>query len=460
MNWDQILSCKRMRGTTRPNDIRNEFESDLGRIVFSPAVRRMHDKTQVFPLLTDDNIHTRLTHSLEVQNVSYSLGITICKNQEFIKRISNKFEPERTIPIILSSVGLAHDIGNPPFGHYGEDVIQAYFKKLFSSKVDIKLSDEEKLDFENFNGNAQGFRVLTRLQFLQDLYGLNLTLGTLSAFLKYPNLAEDMKLGKAKYQKELGVFQTEKDILEEIRNSTELINVRNPLTFLMEAADNICFQVMDIEDGYNKRYYTVDNIISYLCDNGDKTVKKYIEQFNERCLSLKDINYDNAKMVTLRIFLIQKLVNETSSIFLNNLQEIENGKFTKELTDSGKAGLSNTLYNFEKKYIFTNREIQTVELTGQSVLEGLLDHFVCDLIEYKIFDDEMKKEKKAILNKGRRLESVISKSIKEVVLLQEGKSNIQELSDYMKLRMIVDFISGMTDTFALDLYRKLQGTKL
>jgi dGTPase len=229
MDWNKLLSDERLRHTTRTHnkyDERNEFESDYGRIIFSPALRRMHDKTQVFPLINDDNTHTRLTHSLEVSTLAKSLGINLCSNPEFKKRINYEKGDDlfRIIPEILSSISLCHDIGNPPFGHFGEVVISKYFEQYFASSSNhadkLNLSKEQKDDFIHFNGNAQGFRVLTKQQVLQDIYGLNLTFATLGAFLKYPNLSNE--LGKQGYRKKLGVFQSEKDFLDRIRLETSL----------------------------------------------------------------------------------------------------------------------------------------------------------------------------------------------------------------------------------------------
>lgn len=193
MNWSNLLSDERFQVSSRKPtefDNRNEFESDYGRIIFSPAVRRMHDKTQVFPLTTDDNIHSRLTHSLEVASIAQSLGLNLIKRGIFKDSNLDELELFRTIPSILSSVSLCHDIGNPPFGHFGEKVIANYFKKFFEENCDT-MSSDEKRDFTEYDGNAQGFRVLTKLQVLQDDAGLNLTVGTLASYLKYPILSSE-----------------------------------------------------------------------------------------------------------------------------------------------------------------------------------------------------------------------------------------------------------------------------
>jgi dGTPase len=191
MNWEKYLNAERLRpsGRETQNDPRNEFESDFGRVIFSPAIRRMHDKTQVFPLTTDDNIHSRLTHSMEVMAIGHSLGIRLCEDKIFQRYVKRDLHTIlREIPVLLKNSCLVHDIGNPPFGHFGEAVIQDYFSKLFVRKdIKFNLTEVEKEDFKKFDGNAQGFRVLTKLQVLDDPFGLNLTYATLASYVKYPN---------------------------------------------------------------------------------------------------------------------------------------------------------------------------------------------------------------------------------------------------------------------------------
>ena len=220
MNWEKLLSEKRIRKSD-PKDIRNPFESDYGRIIYSPALRRMHDKTQVFPLTTDDNIHSRLTHSNEVMSLGYTFGIKLCKS-ELIQKKTKKTELElmRVMPILLQSVCLIHDIGNAPFGHFAETIISEYFRNLEKSKNNSfrKLNGHQKRDFLFYDGNAQGLRVLIKLQYLNDIFGLNLTCATLASYMKYPNYEQiNDKKGIMPIEKNKhGVFYSEKDFFVSI----------------------------------------------------------------------------------------------------------------------------------------------------------------------------------------------------------------------------------------------------
>ena len=235
MEWKKLLNNTRLRQSKRGADARNDFESDFGRIIFSSAMRRMHDKTQVFPLTSDDNIHSRLTHSMEVMAIGHSLGIRICEKDDFALTVGeDKINLFREIPVMLKNACLVHDIGNPPFGHFGETVIQEYFKKFFAQEKEkeekanvenkvvktLKLNQGQQDDFINFDGNAQGFRVLTKLQILNDAYGLNLTYGTLASYTKYPNYG---KIDKSKIaKKKRGVFQSEIEYLNQISEACGL----------------------------------------------------------------------------------------------------------------------------------------------------------------------------------------------------------------------------------------------
>jgi len=471
MNWEKYLNAKRLRQSTREtgSDPRNEFESDFGRVIFSPAIRRMHDKTQVFPLTTDDNIHSRLTHSMEVMAIGHSLGIRLCEHEAFQKYVNRELHTTlREIPVLLKNSCLVHDIGNPPFGHFGETVIQDYFSKLFSSQeICFQLNDVEKQDFTKFDGNAQGFRVLTKLQVLDDHYGLNLTYATLASYLKYPNTGKIDKEFISK--KKRGVFQSEKKFLEEIFSECNLIDnesyLRHPLSYLMEAADSICYSVMDIEDGYNKGWYSYDDIKKkFIGINGMPEIFEKVEKADE---STGKLPSEIKKVVDLRIKLISRLVTLAIENFIKNYDDICNGKYNHELIYDDESELAEKLKMFSINVIFPKQEIQSLELTGHSVLSGLLDFYIPF-----IFRGNKDYIKRAV--------GMISNSVIKAALLEnefdvpndtneyytffekynEDKPEKKIFSDYYKLRIIIDFISGMTDQYALDHYQKLSGQKI
>ena len=330
MEWEKLLNYRRRReSSVDPNrlkisgdtDSRNSFESDFGRVVFSSSCRRLHDKTQVFPLTSDDNIHSRLTHSMEVMNIGLSFAIYLCGNDEFkAKTELSEIDILRKISPILKTSCLVHDIGNPPFGHFGEVVIQEYFKDLFanleglckgdknSSEIsrfiynslndsqraelnDLLKNDCLKYDYTQFDGNAEGFRVLTKLQYLGDLFGLNLTYATLAATLKYPNLGAKDKGGYIGVHKH-GVFYTEKEALDEIITECKLISdngsiCRHPLAFLMEAADSICYYIMDVEDAIQKQWIKYEDLEKGIqkLDNEDLYNRFFSEKFCQNLLN-------------------------------------------------------------------------------------------------------------------------------------------------------------------------------
>ena len=451
MNWEKLLNNGRFRPTRRPggSDPRNDFESDFGRIIFSAAMRRMHDKTQVFPLTADDNIHSRLTHSMEVMAIGHSLGIRICESKEFQKLIGKtKTDLFREIPVLLKNACLVHDIGNPPFGHFGETVIQNFFTEYFKRPDAVKLSKVQQEDFTLFDGNAQGLRVLTKLQILNDATGLNLTYATLAAYTKYPNagIIDKKKIST----KKRGVFQTEKKYLDQISKECGLFVggniVRHPLCYLMEAADSICYLVMDIEDGFNKGWYNFDFILSKL-----KHIKGLQQAVNKiKKDKLNGYGDEITLMVNFRIYLIQRLVDLAYDNFIKNIGKISKGTYQKELIKDDPQNLWEALQTFCIKEIFPKRDVTSLELTGHSVLTGLLNHYI-DCIFYKGKDYQ------------RRAASLMSGSILRIAFVENKlpeKSNIDKLDDYFKLRIIVDFISGMTDQFALNHYQKLSGQKI
>lgn len=483
IDWNNYLCTKRYRKSSGKHtnsdisfDKRNPFESDFGRVIFSSAMRRMHDKAQVVPLTSGDSVHTRLTHSMEVMSIAYSLGIDLCRDKEFLdlckcekgKEMEMAIELERQIPVILKTAAFVHDIGNPPFGHFGETIIQNYFKRYLDKR---QITDLEALDFTCFDGNAEGFRILTRLQYIGDLAGLNLTYATLAAYMKYPN-DKEIDAGYIGTHKH-GVFTSESDVLNEIVKACNLRMPngkikRHPLSFLVEAADSICYNIMDVEDGFTMGWYSFDHMIDF--------INRYMKEKNKQnsydildVLKLNDsfknipVNDGRRRMCDFRVAITRYFVDLAVKNFKLHLQEIDEGKYSKELIEDGDW-LSKAFHEFAVVHIYPQREIEQIELTGNSVLNGLLDILI-----------------KCAFNSDRKfrnhLKSILSKTFLKVAMrenAQEGnhadyhffsdedlfKLDIEDLDAYTRLRMIVDLISGMTDKYAVSLYQQLSGQKL
>lgn len=544
MNWQKLLSNRRIRKST-PNDIRNEFESDYGRIIYSPALRRMHDKTQVFPLTTDDNIHSRLTHSNEVMSLGYTFGIKLSQSI-LIQNKTGKDELElmRILPVLLQNVCLIHDIGNAPFGHFGETIVSDYFKKLNGDPDSRfnKLDERLKRDFFNYDGNAQGLRVLTKLQYLDNPYGLNLTFATLGSYLKYPNYEEindNIKIDLEKEGKSInnehiekskhGVFYSEegffKLIIEECGLECNGRILRHPLCYLMEAADSIAYLCMDMEDGFNKGLFDISYIKEIFSEKESIITDAVVEICDDEFMN------PTTKIVTIRIKLIGYLLNLAFENFENNLDLIETGTYNKELIRHDKDKIYKILQKCCVDKIFSSRDINYLESTGYSVFTGLLDFYinflfhdnpkyvnraksliskstidvaieeniieVCEGKLQKELDDINKKlidfktdnkrvielqEAQLRLEEKRRkflslretfitfqnnlVSAELSKEeqrelrfIKQEIY-KELKPGFEDLNDYFKFRIILDFISGMTDQFALNHYQKLSGQKI
>ncbi len=495
IDWNKYLSPKRLResGADRARqeneniDKRQPFESDFGRVAFSSASRRMHDKTQVFPLAKEDHIHTRLTHSVEVMNMGYSLGVSISRNPQFVETYGKEEANEIgwRICSILKTACFVHDIGNPPFGHYGEDVMKNYFERMFNninysgdrislgngtelrgvSEEQIRefqgaMSSNEKFDFTQFDGNAEGFRILTKLQYLDDLYGLNLTCATLATYLKYPNIGSKSK-EKGIAQKKHGIFYSEKDYLEKIAQECGLKKddnsyKRHPLSFLVEAADSLCYLSMDIEDGLSKGFFDYHFLKEKLSTNAK--LKEILDNIKEKTADGKTIPIKKVQ-VNFRNAIISYFTDLAINNFINHLEEIDRGEYDEELIKDDENSVEKTLSAFSVKYIYSNKDIEYLELTGQSVINGLLDIYMRLLFNE---DKGCRERARAILPK-----SIVSAAILEAPecgsLYETEKiedKNITTIPIAHRLRIIRDNIAGMTDNFALDQYRKLSGQQI
>ena len=349
INWEKYLSEKRWREEhviDEEKDRRNPFEVDFGKVIFCPALRRMHDKTQVIPLSSGDCILTRLTHSLHVMNIAESLACNYTRSKEFSDMYNNydkAFKDAQRIRAILKTASLLHDIGNPPFGHFGEDTIKDYFVKFFGSemgkRISSKFADKEEIDFTQFDGNAQGIRIVSKLQYAGTLDGLNLTFGTLGAYLKYPNMEKKDTEGYVGNRKH-GIFKTERELFHKIVEQCNMRKEdgsikRHPLAFLVEAADTICYGTMDVEDGLCQKWYDITYLIQELSSfiskkkNADIDIRNIIGfNYNDNQIRQKDQRFIRLE---LREHLITYLVDLTIRNFITNLKEIDNGTYNNEL---------------------------------------------------------------------------------------------------------------------------------
>lgn len=468
------------------NDARDAFESDLGRALFSSAARRLHDKTQVIPLTTDDNVHSRLTHSMEVMNIGASLAKDICLNREFrekysIENVYDVYEPMRAI---LQTVCLVHDIGNPPFGHFGELAISDYFKKFFEANPDVLGGyDSWRYDFIQYDGNAQGFRVITKLQFIDDLFGLNFTQSCLASYLKYPNTGEADKNHPCISMHKHGVFCADKDYLDGVMSGFAQVGERgyrrHPFVFLVEAADSICYLSMDMEDAYNKRWFGLRTLYNEWKNYSPQPSAKAEELFALLDKGCGVGSSGRKGFIRFRVSVIKYLVSLAVRNYLANFEQILAGEYNKELIFDDESRVASFLQKFCVEHIYNQKEIQSVELTGWSVINGLLDIYTKLLLSrepaYMRHGEAMVSLSVLRANKMDYLVHAgrIKWSAEErcYLSLPDGKRiedidvlcdtlPINDLPNYYRLRIIVDFISSMTDKFAVNHYRKLSGQRI
>ncbi|EAC4314961.1 deoxyguanosinetriphosphate triphosphohydrolase [Listeria monocytogenes] len=461
MEWTTLLNGRTLERerATGGSDLRNVFENDYQRIILSASFRRLQDKTQVFPLEKNDFIRTRLTHSLEVSTIAKSMG-TMVGTQIVRDKIDPKFTVEniRELSDLLASAGLLHDIGNPPFGHFGETAIRQWFAKelpiLTLDKISINTILEKQMceDFLNFEGNAQVLRVVTKLhQLFENSYGMNLTSATLNSFIKYP--VNSLQIDKSHIKsKKMGYFYAEKDIFQKITEQTETLGNRHPVTFLLEAADDISYLIADLEDAVKKGILSIDNLIEILqaeITPQDYLFKECFEKLLEtRKTCMKEISTFQAWSTTK---VRGKLINSVVENFFDNYSAIMAGTFDKALLETSKArGLAKGLEKACFTQIFTDKKIIASELAGKKIIYGLLDLFVPAAIYYDSGIEDPNKDE------SKRLIKLISDNhLSSYHRNAKNKNEMEKL--YLRLLLITDFICGMTDTYAKDLYQQLNG---
>lgn len=439
MDWNKLLSTKRLgmdnyKTAGMPED-RSQFQRDYDRIIFSSPFRRMQNKTQVFPLPEHIFVHNRLTHSLEVASVGRSLG-NILAEKLALQFPNNPLIHE--IGTIVSSACLAHDLGNPPFGHSGEAAISNFFTKGKGQKFEEILDEGQWKDFTHFDGNANAFRTLSHQFNGKRAGGYALTYSTLASIVKYP-----FESGKVKKQK-FGYFQSDKENYLKIANELEIPKnelgySRHPLVYLVEAADDICYQIMDLEDAFKLGILSYEKIKALFLNFYDCVAEKDRLKGIEK--TLLNVTDKNEQISYLRANVIGKLIYECTSIFETNSESILAGCFEGSLIDKLPKVQSVAMKKVQEvsiSEVYGHRSVIEIEIAGYKIIGTILEEFV---------DAVMNPDKKD--NYSRKLLSILP---------EQYKTNHD--SPYLKIQSIVDFVSGMTDIFALDLYRKINGISL
>ncbi|WBX76621.1 deoxyguanosinetriphosphate triphosphohydrolase [Tenacibaculum ovolyticum] len=442
MNWEQLLSLKRFGDTQKRERIKQDetrlgFEVDFDRIIFSSAFRSLQDKTQVIPLSKTDFVHTRLTHSLEVSVVGRTLGRRVGK--ELLERHPNLKALGYTFNdfgAIVATAAVTHDIGNPPFGHSGEKAIGEYFKTGKGLQYKEQLSEKEYQDLIDFEGNANGFKILTESNQGAD-GGLRLSYATLGAFMKYPKESLPKKPTKHIVDKKYGFFQSEKESFLDVANdlglkkkeSDGISYYRHPLAYLVEAADDICYTIIDFEDGINLGLIDEDYALEYMI----KLVKNTID--SQKYHSLK---YKKDRISYLRALAIGVLINEAVAIFLENEEHILNGSFEKSLLDKCKYEAQiNDIIKISVEKIYRSKDVVEKEVAGYKIIADLLDVFVTALNNK--FTETQSNYDTLVLN----------------LLPKEYQQEKEELYD--RVMQICSYVSGLSDGFAIRLHKKLTG---
>lgn len=469
MEWEQLLSTKRSRGGSgkyvKSADLRSEFEKDYHRIIGSASFRRLQDKTQVFPLDKSDFIRTRLTHSLEVSSFAKSLGQNIGENILYYKKDAG-FTPrmKEDICSILQCAGLIHDIGNPPFGHFGETAIREWFLRRLPEMtyhgmpVDKILTPQMREDFYHFEGNAQALRLVTKLHFLVDEQGMNLTYALLNTIVKYPvsSVQIDKKSGNIK-DKKMGYYYADADIFEEISRETGTEGKRHPLTYILEAADDIAYKTADIEDAFVKGFLTFYKLLEELREL-EEDMQEASESFNPVSRLLELYERGKAKRVedpeeyAVKNWIVRVqgfLINCATYGFTSNYKEIMAGEYRYDLFHHTFAeGLMKLLGDLAYREVFSKNAIYRMEVSEAVMIDFFMDKFVSAVIKY---DD--KEEKLDSID--ARMISFISSNYKNAYHYHAGgKSEIERL--YLRLLLVTDYVCGMTDSYAKRLYQELK----
>mgnify|MGYP003635357945 CR=1 FL=1 len=440
MNWTELISSKRLgtKPAVKQTELynRTQFQRDYDRMIFSSPFRRMQNKTQVFPLPGSIFVHNRLTHSLEVASVGRSLGNILSEKLQAAGE-NNPLITE--LGSVVSAACLAHDMGNPPFGHAGEEAISSYFRNGKGQNLQLVLQPEEWNDFVYFDGNANAFRLLSHQFNGRRAGGFALTYTTLASIVKYPFESVDIKKSK------FGFFQSEKSIYVEIAkelNIKQLADnplkfVRHPLVFLVEAADDICYQLMDLEDAHKLGILTYEQTKTLFLNFYDPATDTDLLARIEN--TFHDVLDHNERIAYLRAGVINKLVHECMEVFEQNQAAILEGTFQKSLISQVQGSSKIAMDEIEAlsiEKIYKHRSVVEIEISGHQIIGTLLESFT-----------------EAILSPDEGYAKLL-------ISLMPIQYRGDHQTTYEKVQSVIDFVSGMTDLYALDLFQKIKGINL
>lgn len=442
MDWKLLITNKRLGQEHRHqerHDDRTEFKRDYDRLIFSAPFRRLQNKTQVFPLPGSIFVHNRLTHSLEVASVGMSLGNDVARDltRKHPELAGTLFQE---IGQIVATACLAHDMGNPPFGHSGEKAIQTFFSEGPGSELKPLVSKGFWSDITHFEGNANAFRLLTHQFKGRRPGGFVMTYSTLASIVKYP-FASSLASKKGKF----GFFQSEAELYERIADDMGIIRksaqgeplhyARHPLVYLVEAADDICYEIMDIEDSHKLKILSFGETEKLLLDFFDEDNQRKIRQ---RIVD-EQLTDDNEKVVYMRACVIGKLENECAAAFVDNEEAIMSGTFEGSLVDHIST-LQREAYRrcseMSYKKIYRSKPVLDVELAG-----------------YKIMDTLMTQMTEAVRHPDRYYS-------KQLICRVSSQYDIDSPDLETRIMAVIDYISGMTDIYSLDIYQKINGISL
>ena len=474
MEWNTLLSSKRAREYSgRPNqtstDLRSEFEKDYHRIIGSASFRRLQDKTQVYPLDQSDFIRTRLTHSLEVSSFAKSLGQNIGENILQYKKDSGfTHQMKEDICHILQCAGLIHDIGNPPFGHFGELAIREWFVRNIAqltyrdNPVSEILTDQMQADFYHFEGNAQALRLVTKLHHLVDEHGMNLTYALLNTIIKYPisSIQIDKSTGNIK-DKKMGYYYADEGIFTKITEATKTFSNRHPLTYILEAADDLAYKTADVEDGFVKGFISYHDLVVELekLENNSQETKpqsyfkplEVLEKLYQRGCDSKHKNPEDYAIKNWIVRVQGFLIGCATYGFTSNYDEIMSGTYKHDLFhDTFGESLLKLLGDMAYKRVFTSHEIYKMEVSGKVILDFLMDKLVTAALH---FETDVKTN-----SLGERIMVFFSENyVNAYRKHRQGKNEAEQL--YLRLLLVTDFVCGMTDGYAKRLYQEFNGIR-